>query len=246
MNREELKALAASRRTNESVPQDKAVVWNCEYCLRPFMTENGFMKHFCQERERIEYMRTPQGQAAYSYYGEWMRAQKRSVPAIDRFMASRQYTFFVKFADWVERVAIPDTDRFIKLMVDSKTQPVLWCRDTTFAMYLEWYDGVRPPEVQFLETYEVLLKLAADLEVPVSDVYTALGPREIAKLVRRRKISPWLLTVSRKFLLWVQSLDNINQDIVKDAINLGTFAMKLNKNPELSQMLRQSAEELGV
>ena len=246
MDREQLRKEAASRRNDVGTPLQQAISWNCEFCLRSFMTENGFMNHRCPEREKIEELKSPTGQAAYAYYSEWMRQQKRSVPTSDRFMNSRQYNFFMKFAAWSEKTAIPNPLQFIKVMVETGTQPVLWCRDTTFAMYLDWYDNAYPPIEQFLETLDKLSALATEYEVSLDNVYREIGARNIAKLVRRRKLSPWFLTVSKKFLEWVQSLPADERGMVSDAVNFGAFAGKLKQQPELARELRAACESVNV
>jgi hypothetical protein len=246
MDREALRRAAASRRNDVVVTKPKAVTWHCEFCLRDFQTENGFMNHHCADRERLEEMKSPRGIAAYAYYSEWMRLHKRSVPAADRFMTSRQYNYFIKFVDWAEKTAIPNPNQFIKVMVDTSTQPVLWCRDTTYAMYLQWYDNAYPPLEQFIETYDRLVVRAQDYGVPVSEVYQAIGAKDIARLVRRRKLSPWLLVVSQKFLKWVQALPPTEKEMISEAINFGAYAAKLNQNPELARELRAACEAENV
>jgi len=246
MDRESLRREAASRRNDPGVPLQKVVSWDCEFCARSFMTELGFMNHHCREREKIEELKSPVGQAAYSYYAEWMRQQKRSVPDQDRFMSSRQYNFFMKFASWSEKTAIPNPLQFIKVMVETGTQPVLWCRDTTFAMYLDWYDNAYSPIDQFLETYDKLAVFAAEYGVPFEKVYATMGARELAKQVRRRKLSPWFLVVSSKFLEWVQSLPADEREIVSEAVNFGAYAGKLKHQPELARELRAACDDIKV
>ncbi len=244
MDREALRKAAESRR-NEIVPE-RVVTWHCGFCLRDFATETGFMKHRCPERERLEEMRSPRGSLAYAYYSEWMRLQKRSVPDVDRFMTSRQYNYFMKFVDWVEKTSMPNPNQFIKLMVETGTQPVLWCRDNTYAMYLQWYDNAYPPSEQFIETFERLQMLAADHNVELSKVFNELGPQAVAKMVRRRKLSPWLLVLSAVFLDWLRSLPDTDKDMVADAVNFAAWSLKLRNEAELVRELKTACEEFGL
>lgn len=246
MDREALRKAAANRRSDATVTPVAAPSWHCEFCLRDFQTENGFMNHHCAERERLEEMKSPRGTSAYAFYSEWMRLQKRSVPPAERFMTSRQYNYFIKFVDWSEKTAIPNPNQFIKVMVETGTQPVLWCRDTTYAMYLQWYDNAYPPAEQFLETFDRLTNFARELNVPLNEVYAALGARDLSRLVRRRKLSPWLLVVSPNFLKWVQSLPSVERDMVGEAINFGAYAAKLNQYPELAREFRTACESENV
>ena len=246
MDRETLRKAAASRRSDLDAPAVEKRAWHCDHCLRNFQTENGFMNHFCAEREKLEELRSPRGIAAYAFYCEWMKLKKRSAPAADTFMTSKQYNHFMKFVDWSNKTAIPNPNQFIKVMVETGTLPVLWCRDTTYAMYLQWYDNAYPPLEQFIETYDALACRAREAGVPIDEVYQAIGPKEIARLVRRRKLSPWLLVVSQKFLRWVQALPSQDREILGEAINFGAYAMKLNQQPDLARELRAACESENV
>jgi hypothetical protein len=210
------------------------------------MTELGFMKHHCRERDRLDQLRSPVGQAAYAAYGEWMRLQRRSVPPAETFMTSRQYNHFIKFAEWADKTAIPNVSSFIKLMVDSGTQPVLWCRSNTYELYLQHYDSTFPPEQQFVESLEQLKLMAIDHGCEVSELFQQLGAIELAKLVRRRKLSPWVLVVSPKFLKWAAGLAQYERDIMNEAVNFMAYANRLNANRELARLFREACEQEGL
>jgi hypothetical protein len=246
LDRAALRQAAASRRNEIDVPQKAAHAWHCTHCLRDYQTETGFMKHHCPERERLEELKTPRGQSAYAMYSEWMRQHKRSVPAAETFMISKQYNYFMKFVDWSEKTAIPNPNQFIKLMVETGTQPVLWCRSATYALYLQWYDNTYPPEQQFVETLDRLHSMAIDRRVPVSELYRDIGPYELAKLVRRRKLSPWLLVVSPQFLRWATTLPQHDRDVLNEAIDFSVYAKKLSQFPELAKEFRRACESENV
>lgn len=244
MDRDELRKKAEGRRISADVKPSVRHVWNCEFCARDFQTESGFMKHHCLERERLDELKSPMGQAAYSYYSEWMKLKKRSVPPIDRFMTSRQYNYFLKFSKFAEKTAIPNVSQFINLMVETDTAPVLWCRDTTFALYLTWYDNAYPPISQFMDTYDVLLSYSNELHISVKNIFGAIGSSALAKLIRRRKISPWYLVVSSDFMEWLKTLPSSERDLVAESINFGAFAKKMKSSPSTVSDLQEMYKEL--
>lgn len=240
-DREELRKAAASRRSDSTVER-ASTAWHCAFCLRDFQTEPGLMNHHCKERERLELLKSPTGQAAYGYYSEWMRLHKRSVPPQEKFLDSRQFNHFVKFVDWAEKTAIPNPHQFIKLMVDSNTLPVMWCRDTTFMLYLQWYDNAYPPEQQFIETFDYLKRIAAEEKILLCEVFEHFTAFEMASLIRRRKLSPWLLVLSPKFLKWLQTLPPHELDVVNEAVNFNAFSQKLRDRPDLAREFRRACE----
>lgn len=246
LDREAIRKAAASRRTvDEPQPVAKSA-WRCDFCLRDFQTETGFMRHYCEERERLEILKSPRGQAAYSMYSEWMRLQRRSVPSPQTFSTSKQWNYFLRFAEWSEKTAIPNTNQFIKLMVETGTQPVLWCRSQTYALYLQWYDNAYPPEQQFIETFDRLQSMAIDHRCSPAELYQVLGPFEIANLVRRRKLSPWLLVVSPRFLKYASSLSQQERDVLNTAIDFGVYAKKLQQLPDLAREFKRACESEDI
>jgi hypothetical protein len=196
------------------------------------MTENGFMKHKCKGRERLDALKSVQGFAAYGWYEEWMKRQRRSVPSREVFASSRQFLAFMNFVDWVKRVAIPHPEMFIQLMIDTGTPPVLWCRNTTYEAYLEWYDKAYPPEEQFVSSCVFLKGLIK--EASTENIYQELGASFIVNAVKKRKLSPWLLTLSPKFLSWVRTLDESERQAIAEVVNFRAFANKISERPDLA------------
>ena len=219
MEREALRKAAASRRSDAKVERPN-VAWHCEFCVRDFQTERGLMDHRCLAREKLDLLKSPVGQAAYTWYSEWMKLQKRSVPPPETFLNSRQFNHMVKFAEWVDKISVPIPTQFIRLMVESGTQPVLWCRDSTYAMYLEWYDGAYPPEQQLIDSLDFIKREWLEHEdLESGNPFDMWNGRELAALVRRRKISPWLLIASEKFLGWIKRQPKHMADLVSETVN---------------------------
>ena len=71
----------------------------CTFCGKHYQRETAYMKHECKQMKRDAQIKTPIGQAAYSYYSKWMRAHRKMIPAIENFMTSKYYTSFIKFAE---------------------------------------------------------------------------------------------------------------------------------------------------
>jgi hypothetical protein len=248
MDRDEIRQSAKSRRSSATIEQSafKKVVWECEYCSRSFATETGFMDHRCAAKAKLDQLKSPTGQAAYSHYSEWMKQKGRSVPPPETFLESRQYSNFIRFAEWSNKLSIPNPKQFIKLMIEADVSPVLWCRHNAYTMFLEWYDGVHSPEEQFIESLEELKQLAVDAGCGLSEIYNVLGAAEIAKLVRKRKLSAWLLVTSKVFLMWAQKLPQHEKDMLNEAIDFKTFANKLGSRPDITPLFKKACESEGI
>jgi hypothetical protein len=244
MKREELRQAASHRRASGS--EAAAERWECTYCNHSWVTELGFMKHKCKGREKLDKLQSVIGQAAYSYYSEWMRARKMSVPSAERFLDSRYYNAFIRFAEHVQKTAIPNVEQFIVQMIQLKYDPVMWTNRGVYAAYLEWFDRAYPPEKQFIESLEQLQQVAVENGVELKDVYTFLGVEHLIRLVRRRKVSPWFLVTSKRFISWASSLPEMEKQMVTDCVNVGAYGLKLQARPDLVQLFRAASAEVGL
>jgi hypothetical protein len=222
------------------------VTWDCGYCSRGFVHENAFMKHRCPERDRIEELRGPIGQAAYASYAAWMKAKKHSVPPIDTFATSKSYGTFIRFAKHVTRVHIPNVEAFIRFMVESDVPPVLWTKDNIFSMYLRLYDDAVHPTEQVARSQELLAELILELKVEPAEIYETLGVDTLEELLKRRKLSAWFLMASQIFRRFLQGLPAEDRDRLSNALHLGAAIVRFSQEPEMFARFGVEAASLGL
>lgn len=253
MDRETLRNQAASRRNSVAVeaPQiERKVKWKCEFCEHEFAHERVFMKHVCKERLRIEELRGPIGQAAYLYYSEWMRLNKRSVPPIETFASSSYYLAFIKFANHVRRVNMPNPSGFVRAMVENgNVQPSLWCRDNVYAMYLQGYDKIVSPTKQFLDSVDCVLEYSNDTAIAPAEVFESFGVTKILSLVQKRKLSPWFLVSSSAFRTYMAQQTEIDKDRLESGIQVGAMIMRIQQDPKNTALFTEftkATKELGL
>lgn len=247
MNRQELREQSANRRNYSEAVEGKKPKWFCSYCERAFMSEKVFMSHNCKEKQRYEEIRSPIGQAAYSYYSEWMRLQKHTVPAIDTFCESKFYGQFIKFAGHAAKTHIPNVKQFIRLMVENgNVPPVLWCRDNVYSLYLKSYDAAVPPQEQFFQSLELLEDLSRELKVPLANIYPEIGVETLVELIKRRKLTYWFLLASAKFREYILSISGEERDAITDALNAGAAYTRISQEPGMFKEFSEGAKLVGL
>lgn len=246
MDREELRRQSAARRTGSAIIEAPQSLWQCTYCDRPFKGETSFMKHVCPARRRMDELQSPDGQAAYLYYADWMRAKKHSVPPIEKFADSKFFTTFLKFAQHVKKAHIPNPAVFIKVMVENgDVSPSIWCRDDVYSMYLKGYDASVAPERQWLESLTVLRELAADYEVPLQEIFKELPTDKLLDLIERRKLSHWFLLSSQVFRTFMLESGD-REDDLKRALNMSAVITRVTEEKKLFRDLVKASEEVGL
>jgi hypothetical protein len=221
--------------------------FECKFCGMRFKLENRFMSHRCKQMIRDEQIRTPLGQTAWSYYQKWMTSYRRAVPSIETFLTSNYYTTFIKFAQFAQKVGLPDVDTFIWYMKEKDIPPVIWINNDIYASYIEFVDKKSDPNKQAQQTIDWLFKLATEFQVDVSEIFDYLNPNDVILMLHRRQISPWILLHSPKFKdFLVNKTTDQEKTIMQAIIRPDYWAEKKVKHPEIVTQMKKYVRELDL
>lgn len=196
---------------------------------------------------RDEEIRTPTGQAAWSFYQKWMKAHRRQVPKLDTFLTSKFYVSFIKFAKFAQKVGLPDVDLFIRYMKETDMPPTIWVNDEIYSGYIEYLDRRANPTKSAQSTINYMFKIADSLEVDVSEIFDHLHPDDVIQMLHRRQLSPWILLHSGKFKQFLINNTTDQQRIAMSAIIKPEFwAKKKADNPEIVAQMQKYVQELNL
>lgn len=221
--------------------------FECSYCNQQFVLESRFLKHYCREMQRADEFKTPIGQAAWSFYKQWMKAHKRTVHKSESFLNSKYYKAFVDFARFVKRVGLPRPETFIWLMKERKISPTLWTNDEVYSMYLEFLDRKSSPLTQASITIDTLFKIADTIDINVDQIFDILTANEILQFIRKRQMSPWFLLHSKKFREFIKNkITKEEQTIFESMVRPSYWKEKFRKYPEDVEKIRRYVKELNL
>lgn len=224
-------------------------LYQCQHCKKKYQKEEAFLKHKCKQMLRKEELKTPIGQAAWNFYQDWMRAQNRRVNDERTFLQSRYYTSLNKFAQHVKDAELPNPQVFIKMMVKNKYDPTMWTLDIVYSKYLEHLDHVIPPKQLAAITVDTLFAQADELQCDVTEIFDHIAPNTVVSLLRKRKLTPWILLVSEKFIRYLVKVKKENSQqyiILNQVINPAHWAKQFGKKPDIMKMMRDIVAELDI
>lgn len=220
--------------------------FECKFCNARFVSEDRFLRHRCKQMIRDEQLRTPIGQAAWIYYQKWMKVYHRQVPRSSSFLRSKFFSSFIRFAEFVKKVHLPDPDTFIWLMKEKDISPTIWNNDQVYAIYLEFLDRKGDPKKHAEITVDTLFKVAEAGECQVGDVFEIFTPTEVIQLLRERRISPWILLNSKKFMKFFVCSSAEERIVMESIIRPNYWAEKFRKRPKDVEMMRKIVSELKL
>lgn len=224
----------------------KAKNWHCHYCDSRFANETAFMRHHCEQKRRASEIISPLGQAAYGYYSEWMRVKKFSQQTTATFMSSKYYRAFINFAQLIIDANISRPEKYIAIMNDADLPPVLWCRESAYALYLDWMDKLQDPLDSVQESVNYLLDICEKEGTGLPNIFSHLGSSRVLSLIRQRRLSPWLLFCSSTFGTLLRSLDKSELSAFNAVVNSSFWATKFSQNRAIVENIKTIAKELEL
>lgn len=224
-------------------------LYECAFCPKKFRRESAFIKHKCEQMKRDESLRTVEGQAALSYYREWLTLQQKKVPDDRAFLKSSSYKAFIRFAEYVKRSDLPRPKEFIRLMISKNFQPSMWHIDQVHTIYMEHLDNTVPPKTLANITMRTLLTMSDFYDCDIGDVFNYAYPGEVIDLVKKRKLSPWILLPSEKFRQYINKIQKTHPEHYKHLhiiIRADYWMKKFQKNPDALNEMKNIVKELNL
>lgn len=244
MDTYDLKNRAVGRRAKVTIQQDG---WHCSYCKKNFAYERSFMTHICKGKQKLEQLQSITGQTAYATYCSWMKAKRHSIPKIETFSTSKQFSPFFRFAQYAQQLGL-NTEHFVStiMKISPDISPTMWTTPEVYSLYLEYYDKLNDPLVQFADSVEYLTKQAEILECELAEVPYRLGFNRFLEAIRTKKISPWLIFLSKKMLKYISTLDESEIKLIDSSVVYSAWSSRLSKNQELQKELIEFVNDLGL
>jgi len=222
----------------------------CDFCNKTFVNENNLKKHNCDFKERYEFItNTASGQSMYELYLYWLRSNGKSVKYVDEhtFIHSIHFKPFKRFINFCKKKSIPDKKIYIKVCNGYNLSPKDWSTEKMYETFLDIYDELIPIHQQVDTSLATLYQLSEGLEVKISQIFQELDPMDVAKLIKRRKISPWLFLNSGKFKEFL--IDHANSETrnhIQKTTNPAKWKEIFNKNPSKRKEIHNIIKEIGL
>lgn len=221
--------------------------FECKFCNKRYLKEAQLKKHTCELKERDEFVRTDKrGRFSFTVYKTWIKARGYQKPTRDTFIESRYYNSILKFADFYYETMLPDVEDYVDFMVEDSLLPPMWTNSTVYEHYLVAFDDRVRPLKQAEISFKYLDILARSLECEVDEVFDYIYVNELAKLIQCRRLSPWVLLVSKRFLRYLAECDPDELPVLETMVSDNVWAPKFKAWPKSLVTIRKLTKEFGI
>ena len=222
-------------------------VFTCPDCRGHFATERGLEQHTCKKRERLNEAKSPRGRLAWEYYKWWCKCMHRAPTTLESFIWSKIYTTMINFVDHVRRVKLPMPEKFIEFAIREKFQPGMWCMDEVYTRYISYLDvGIDPKEL-IMQTVDQLYTIADQHGVDIAKVFEVVPIHLVIQSLQRRKLSPWLLLVSRQFQIMLRTrAAEDERRTISTMIPINVWKSRFEGKPESVSLAKKVVARLNL
>lgn len=219
----------------------------CDFCDKQFKREVNYLKHKCEKMKRYDLFKKPTGMIAYLTFNQWRKIQVYPSVNVETFTSSRYFHAFIKFAEFSRHQQIPDKIGYISLMVKKGLLPFYWSDPDVYDFYIETFDKEYTVDNKIDISIETLQELSRDANCKLDNIFNNITPITILKYITARRLSPWLLLPSNKFMDFMRYKTNKEERLLFSAfIDVSQWKNYFIDNPEKVQEIKNINKQLGI
>jgi hypothetical protein len=224
---------------------DKTLV--CEFCNKQFKREVNFLKHRCETMKRYEVFSTLIGRVSYLLFNQWRKISGYPSVTVETFVGSRYFNAFQKFAQFSKSQNIPDKIGYIELMVSKGLMPFHWCDLDVYDFYVEHFDKEYTIDEKVNVSIETIREISKNNDCETSDVFEKITPIQALRYITARKLSPWLLLSSRKFMEFMTYRSTKEERLLFSSfVNVAEWKKYFLNNQEKVTEIKNINRQLGI
>lgn len=221
--------------------------YECLHCGKKLASQKAFDKHACDQKKRYDLARTPLGTKAFINYQQWLALKGGRVANATTFSNSKFFTSFIEFQQFATDKGIPDKELYIGFMYKKNISPSMWRNAMVYRAFIEYFDDEIPTMKKVRISLRTLDILGRIFECDISEIYDMLLPSEISRLVFERKLSPWLLLNSPKFMHYMHMIDDPAQHLmIRSVMDEREWKQIFKKNKEDVDRITSIISELEL
>ncbi len=219
----------------------------CDFCHKNFKRECYYLNHKCKFMERVELFKKPLGQTAYLIFNQWRKICKYPSVTVDTFVKSKYFNSFINYTKFTQQQSVPDKMGYIELMVEKGIMPYSWCDSDVYDFYIENFDNEYTIDQKIDVSITTLQELSRKHDCEIGKIFERISPIQVIKYITSRKLSPWLLLPSEKFMHFITYKTNKEERMLfRSFVNISVWKQHFIDNPEKLIEIKEINRQLGI
>lgn len=212
----------------------------CKFCDKDFKSELTLIKHTCRIKLRHLDKDTANGRIAFLVYEIFMEKSCNQKVTMEKFIKSRYYISFYKFAKYLIELKLDDVKLFVNFLIDNSVPMHKWSGIIIFDEFILWQQLKEPWERGLEKSIGTMVNWAKVNDLDFMDFYDKASSNEITHLIRLGRLSPWLIFASAKAQDMILRLNEEQLMMIHKFIDSRVWKNRLSEMEELKQFIKES------
>jgi len=223
----------------------------CEFCKRGFVKELTLIDHSCEKKRRWFSKDEPHvrfGFIAWNRFYELNSFGKKNEYRnnFQNFINSRYYASFVKFGKHMVDLNVIEPAKFIEYILKNNLPIDKWTHDVVYEQYVRDLISGETPESALERTVLLMKDWSIVQSEPWYDFFRKINTNQAIAWIKTGRISPWLLYNSESAVEFFERCTPEQVDMIKKYAPPHYWKIKINKNKDSCNFIKQTLKESGV
>jgi hypothetical protein len=220
---------------------------SCEFCNRKFIKEKTLITHICETKNRWLDKDKQGNRIAYQSFLQFYtkHTTSKKLKTYEEFIKSAYYIAFVKFGNYCINVNVINISRYVDWLLSDGIKLDNWCSDTNYTKFLIEYLRKENAFDAIHRGVETTMEWSEKENILHKDYLRYGNVNRICQLITVGKISPWLLYQSESGPTFLDTLSPDHVKMIMDYINPEQWALKFNREPDITKQIRETLRVAG-
>lgn len=223
--------------------------FECKFCKKSFSSEKTLITHLCEPKRRWNNRKDRNVQLAFRCYQHFWRITSTAMKTertYDDFMASKYYTAFVKFANYLVDVYVASVEDYIEWLLKNRVKVDKWPSDIVYEQYIKEF-AVRESVERAVERTVLSMKgWGESNSMPWNVFFAKVSKSRCIHMIRSGQISPWLLYNSKSGISFLQSLNQQETLMIEDYIDPAAWASRFKKSADDVSFVHEIVKKANI
>ena len=220
----------------------------CRFCGNSFKSPNTLSVHVCVKKRRHMDSESPGPRMGFRVFQRFFALTTKSkVPkSLDDFINSAYYIDFVKFGHYLIHLKPIVINEFIDYVIKNSIKLKDWTKEAVYDAYIDALVKTEPAENAVERSIVTIAEWTAKNNCPMDEFFKKATANEIAFLVRRGRLSPWVLYLAASADDVMESFNEDHVKLIGSLIDSCVWQKRFRNNKDDVEFIASVLEAAGL
>jgi len=222
--------------------------FECKYCSKCFTKPTTLAVHICPKKRRFLDIDIPSSRLGFRVFQRFyqLTTTSKKLKSVEEFIESQYYVEFVKFGHYLIDIKPINIDQFIDFVINNSVKLKDWTKEFVYDQYIEDLIKKEPADSAVERSILTIDEWIQKNKVDMNTFFKNVSANEAAFLIRRGRLSPWVLYLAESGDPLMQSFNEDHAKIIGSLIDPSYWHRKFKSKSEDVEFISGVLKSAGL